>query len=872
MSFTGLNNQQVSESRQLHGSNALTEVPRQPLWGKFLVGLREPMILILLVALVIQVVLLCYGKAAWYEPFGIFIAILLANGVAAIFEFRQEDKASLLRQAENSREKVKVIRDAQLQEIPLDSVVVGDVVFLQTGDKIPADGILLEGTLKVDQSALNGESEEASKCPLPPETTYQVKDLLNPYYIYRGTVICDGEAYQKVMAVGDKTEFGQAALAARERPRMTPLQVKLAHLARQITWFGYLGATAIMAAILLVACFSGKLPEDLAGWMRLLVDAVTVAVTIIVCAVPEGLPMLSSILQAIQSLKMVKDHVLVRKIHGLETSGSVSILFCDKTGTITEGCLSVVELAAADGRVYHSFGELPSSLQKEFRMGIGLNNSAVAGRDNMVIGGNSTDRALMAFLMAQGQGVALSRESVVSSHPFDSIRKLSSVVVCQGPLTECYVKGAPERILEHCTRYVDAEGVERPLTEFAAINAYLDQQAARSMRLLAVAKASGEREDAALSLIGIVCVRDNVRKEAKGAIARIREAGIQVVMVTGDRKETALAIAREAELLTSPEEIALTSFDLAEMSDDELKRILPRLRVVSRALPLDKSRLVQIAQEQNLVVGMTGDGVNDAPALRKADVGFAMGSGTEVAKAAGKITILDDNLASIEKAILYGRTMFKSIQKFLLFQLTVNVAAVFICAIGPLFGINVVMTVIQLLLVNLVMDTLAALAFGSEPPLPEFMREKPVARDQNIVTPSMLSEIGVDSCYITMLCLAVLLLPAVHSFIGLKAALRGELFEYHLHSAVFATFMMAITFNGFNARTTHLNPFEGIARNWTFLTVMALVFVMQFVFVTFGGKALAVTPLAFDTWIKCMLLAFLVIPVDALRKLLLKSK
>ena len=216
--------------------------------------------------------------------------------------------------------------------------------------------------------------------------------------------------------------------------------------------------------------------------------------------------------------------------------------------------------------------------------------------------------------------------------------------------------------------------------------------------------------------------------------------------------------------------------------------------------------------------------------------------------------------------------MFKSIQKFLLFQLTVNVAAVFICAIGPLFGINVVMTVIQLLLVNLVMDTLAALAFGSEPPLPEFMREKPVARDQNIVTPSMLSEIGVDSCYITMLCLAVLLLPAVHSFIGLKAALRGELFEYHLHSAVFATFMMAITFNGFNARTTHLNPFEGIARNWTFLTVMALVFVMQFVFVTFGGKALAVTPLAFDTWIKCMLLAFLVIPVDALRKLLLKSK
>ncbi len=867
MRFSGLTKQQVEESRKQNGSNALTDIPPEPLWAKILEGFKDPMIMILLVALVIQLVLFFFGKAEWYEPFGIFVAIIIANGVAALFENKQEGKASALKHEENAKEKVKAVRESSLMEIPLDDVVVGDVIFLQAGDKIPADGILLEGSLKVDQAALNGESEEAPKVEYEKGVEYNTKDLLNKYYIYRGTVICSGEAYQEVKVVGDNTEFGQAALAAQEETRETPLQVKLGKLANQISMFGYIGATAIVAIILLVTIFTGKTPSDWSGWLRLLIDAVTVAVTIIVCAVPEGLPMLSSILQALQSLKMVKDNVLVRKINGLETAGSLSILFSDKTGTITEGRLSVVEMATGGLDTFDNLSKITASLRDDVLIGIGVNNSSIASEDG-VIGGNGTDRALMSFLVSNGLAKSINKEEVVTFNAFDSNKKCSSIVVNHGGATRIYIKGAPERIIDRCKKYVDVEGQERPLEDTGRINAYLNEQAGRSMRLLAVAKAEGDKDDVPLTLVSIISIRDNVRKEVKDAIREIQNAGIQVVMVTGDRKETAVAIAKEAGLLSSEEDVALTSFELAEKSDEELKAILPHLRVVSRALPLDKSRLVKIAQELNLVVGMTGDGVNDSPALRKADVGFAMGSGTEVAKEAGEITILDDNLSSIEKAILYGRSMFKSIRKFLIFQLTVNVAAVLTCAIGPMFGQNVVMTVIQLLLINLAMDTMAAIAFGSEPPLKEYMKEKPIPRSESIVSAGMLTEIIVSAAYITAICLSILFVPWVQRFIGALGA-DGVVNEVYLKSALFATFMMAITCNGFNARTTHLNPFEGIGRNATFLVVMGAIFLLQFLFVEFGGKALAVTPLSAATWGKCLLLAFLVIPIDIIRKLII---
>ena len=855
MKHHGLTAREVEESRKKHGANTLTQIPPDPLWKKILEGFKDPMIMILLVALVVQVVLFFLHQAEWFEPVGILIAIMIANGVSAVSENKQEGKASALKAEEEAKETAKVLRDGKLEEIHVSEVVVGDIVFLQAGDKLPADGEIVEGEVKVDQAALNGETEEAEKVP---GTSYDIKDLLNKHYAYRGTVVCGGEAYVEIKVVGDETLFGQLALEVQEDTRETPLQVKLSKLAKQISTFGYIGAIAIVIGIMAKTLLTGDFPDDIYEWVRLIMNAITVAVTIIVCAVPEGLPMLTSILLSFQSLKMAKDNVLVRKINGLETAGSLSILFSDKTGTITEGRLSVVELATGGTGLFSGLDTMPAGLRADVVAGAGINNSAAAS-DGNIIGGNSTDRALMGFLMAAGAAGEIDKSGVVRFNAFDSAKKYSSVVLEKKGETVTYIKGAPEKILANCTRYIDETGAVKDFTDPGKLTAYIDAQAGRSMRLLAVAKADGDRDDRDLTLVCVISIRDNVRKEAVDAIREVRSAGIQVVMVTGDRKETACAIAREAGLLTSESDVALTSAEMAEKSDEELKAILPHLRVVSRALPTDKSRLVRLAQELNLVVGMTGDGVNDSPALKKADVGFAMGSGTEVAKEAGDITILDDNFLSIEKAILYGRTMFKSIRKFLIFQLTVNVAAVLTCFIGPMLGENVVLTVIQLLLINLAMDTLAAIAFGSEPALQEYMQEKPIPRSASIVSKEMMTEILISALYITFICLGILFIPPIRG-------LFGDVDQTYLKSALFATFMMAITFNGFNARTSHVNPFEGLGRNRNFILVMLSIFALQFVFVTFGGSVLSVEALSPMGWLVCVVLAFLVIPIDMVRK------
>ena len=868
MEHMGLNQQQVEESRKLHGTNTLTEIPPEPLWKKILEGFKDPMIMILLVALVIQVVLTFMGEAAWYEPVGILIAILIANGVSSISENQQEGKASALKAEEQAKEMAKVIRDGKLQEIHVSEVVVGDIVYLQSGDKIAADGEIIEGNVKVDQASLNGETEEATKTANASGAAYDVKDLLNTCYAYRGTVVCGGEAYMEVKVVGDQTLFGELALEVQEDTRETPLQVKLGKLAKQISTFGYIGAIAIVISVFAKTFFTEGMPEDVFAWIKLAIEAVTVAVTIIVCAVPEGLPMLTSILLSFQSLRMAKDNVLVRKINGLETAGSLSILFSDKTGTITEGKLSVVEVATGNVRKFGSVKDLPRALKDDVVVGVGLNNSS-SFSDGKIIGGNSTDRALMAFLAAGDAVNAMARQDVSNFNAFDSAKKYSTVTISRNGHVMTYIKGAPEKIIDRCKNYVDENGAVKPLTERNFLTAYMNEQAGRSMRLLAVAKCENENADGDdLTLVCVLSIRDNVRKEAVDAIHEVQEAGIQVVMVTGDRKETAVAIAKEAGLLKNKTDVALTSAEMAELTDEQLKKVLPDLRVVSRALPTDKSRLVRCAQELNMVVGMTGDGVNDSPALKKADVGFAMGSGTEVAKEAGDITILDDNFLSIEKAILYGRTMFKSIRKFLIFQLTVNVAAVLTCFLAPLLGENEILTVIQLLFVNLAMDTLAAIAFGSEPALKEYMKEKPVARDASIVTKNMFVEVLVSALFITAACLCIRFTPFFHNLLG--AVKNGVLDTTLLNSAVFATFMMAITFNGFNARTSHINVFEHLGRNRNFIRVMVSIFVLQFVFVTFGGEVLSVEAMSAVNWLICAVIAFLVIPIDMLRKKITK--
>ena len=894
MNLQGLSAGAVEESRRKYGSNALTRIPPTPLWKRILEGFKDPMISILCVALVIQVVLFVLGRnclnvmpdvdAQWYEPVGVLVAILIANGVASVSESRQEGKASALKAEEEAKETAKVVRDGALQEIHLNDVVVGDILYIQAGDKIAADGEMIEGRLKVDQATLNGETEEATKIPPDGQPGYDPRDLLNKHYLYRGTVVVGGEGYAEVAEVGDRTLFGELALEVQETTRKTPLQVKLAKLANQISSFGYFGAAAIIVGVMLRTILGGDPPENFAEWVELIINAVTVAVTIIVCAVPEGLPMLTSILLSYQSLRMAKDNVLVRKINGLETAGSLSILLSDKTGTITEGRLSVVEIAAGDGRTWSrlQLGDIGPGLMNELVIGVGVNNGATAS-DGNIIGGNSTDRALMAFMADCRVTDRIAETEVRHFEAFNSTRKSSSVTVLKDGKEATYIKGAPEKILERCTSYLDENGQVRPLSGAGGLTEYISGQAARSMRMLAVARVAGADPDAeGLTLVCVLSIRDNVRKEAADAIREVQGAGIQVVMVTGDRKETAVAIATEAGLLKDPEDVALTSAEMAAMGDEELRAVLPRLRVVARALPTDKSRLVRVSQELDMVVGMTGDGVNDSPALKKADVGFAMGSGTEVAKEAGDITILDDNFSSIEKAILYGRTMFRSIRKFLIFQLTVNVAAVCTCFLAALLGENMIMTVIQLLLVNLAMDTLAAIAFGSEPALKEYMQARPIPRQESIVTRQMLVKILLAAGLITASCLVIRFVqPFILNLFG-QGALYTASTRLHdpqraamgtyLNSAVFATFMMAITFNGFNARTEHMNILRHIEKNRSFRLVMGAIFLLQFVFVTFGGSVLHVTPLNVTTWLICLAVAFLVIPADMLRKAVVRRR
>lgn len=862
----GLNDNQVKESREKNGSNALSRAEQESIWSKLLEGFKDKMIIILLVALAINVIFVFMGQAEWYEAVGIAVAVLIANTVSVLSEHKNESKFQEL-QEEASRTKCKVFRNGSLQEIFIDEIVVGDVVKLESGDKIPADGIILEGEIKVEQSSLNGETKEATKKTLGENQLGDTKDLLNEYYLFRGTVVCNGECIMQVSTVGDNTIYGALAKEMQEETRESPLKVKLGVLADRIAKFGYTGGIFIAIAYLFQNLFiyTGFDMTLLPEFLNLIVNSVILAVIIIVVAVPEGLPMMIALVLAMNMGKMMKDNVLVRKINGIETAGGLNILFSDKTGTITQGKLSVSEVADGDINRYDSMKKMTPMFASEIITGIGFNNSSSISNKS-VIGGNSTDRCLMKYLLENDENIKIEKDDILEFVPFDSVKKYSTIITNTNIKKQKYIKGAPEKVLDMCETYIDAEGVVKPLDK-NKVNKYMDSQAQKAMRLIAVAVTDdieAEETKAKMSLIAIISIRDNVRKEAIEAIKEVQNAGVQVVMVTGDRKETAVAIAKEAGLLKDEKDLVYTSKELSEISDDELRKTIKDIRVVARALPSDKSRLVKIAQELDLVVGMTGDGVNDAPALKKADVGFAMGSGTDVAKEAGDIVIMDDNFLSIEKAILYGRTIFKSIRKFIIFQLTVNVAAVLLSFIGPLIGVHEPLTIIQMLWVNLIMDTLAALAFGGEPPLKRYMKEKPISRKESIVTKNMMVSICLIGILICVVCLTLMLNTTVKGWFNSS--------HNYIETVLFAFFIFATIFNGFNARTESMNLFEHISENRRFLIVMGLISIVQIIMVTIGGELLRTVPLSMKSWLIVICLSFIVIPVDLIRKVIMKKK
>ena len=878
MRVQGLNDEQVRISKEKYGDNRMTVQKTEGFWSQLKDNFGDPMIKILCVALVINIIFAFLGQTEWYESVGIALAVLIATLVSTFSEYRNENAFQKL-QEEASQIQCKVYRNGEITEIPIDDIVVDDCILLQAGDKIPADGILIDGTIQADQSVLNGEAKEAAKCVAPDNytETEQAMDFLNPYKVFRGSVVCNGNAVMKVTTVGDTSVYGQIASELQiEDDRETPLKLKLGKLAKQISTFGYIGGIAIAVAFLFQRMiihngFSGELIADyFSNWMGAvndIVEAVMLAVIIIVMAVPEGLPLMIAIVSAQNMGKMLKESVLVRKISGIETAGSLNILFSDKTGTITKGQLETVVFVDGAGNETSRFEDIPAHQRKLLALSIKHNTSAVLsgeGKNMRAVGGNATERALLQYAATAQDTFSV---KTLESIPFNSQNKYSAAEIT-GDYKYTLIKGAPEKIIGQCQYYFDADGKKCPLTS-EAVTEKIDIHAGRAIRVLALAVSESLLADDLLpddgwTLVGIVGIRDEVRPESIDAIAQVQRAGVQVVMITGDRKDTAIAIAKETGLIHE-EGLVLTSDELAQMDDDEVKKKLPQIRVVARALPSDKSRLVRIAQSSNMVVGMTGDGVNDSPALKRADVGFAMGGGTEVAKEASEIVILNDNFSSIEKAILYGRTIFNSIRKFIVFQLTINVAAVLISFLSPLLGIENPLSITQILWVNLVMDTLAALAFGGEPALRRYMQDKPKRRDEHIVSASMWSSILTGALWTFALSLVFILTPFAEQFF------RPADDNRYLLTGYFAFFILISVFNAFNARTEKLNLFDNFGKNTGFIKVMVVIVAVQVIMTYCGGVILRCYGLNGKEWLFVLLMAITIIPIDLLRKLLFRK-
>ncbi len=836
----GLNDEEVIESRKKYGTNIISMRKKNSFIRQYITTLADPIIRILLIVLAIKTVFLL-KQFDWYETVGIVIAIFLASFISTISEYGSE-KAFLKLQEESSKIKCRVLRNNKTVEINVEDVVVGDIVLLEAGDRIPADGYIVEGEITVDESSITGESREIYK-------NVENKDVL------RGTVVYAKEAKMLVTKVGNNTFYGEISKELQQAQPESPLKIRLRSLAQLISKIGYIGAFLVFISHMFSIIFIKNNFDISLIKMTLsnthyifgeILYGITLCITVIVVAVPEGLPMMITLVLSSNMKRMLKENVLVRKLVGIETAGSINILFSDKTGTLTKGKLEVTNFVTPSLKLYQSV----DALDEMVKLSLVYNNQS-SYDNNKVIGGNITDRAILKFA-----GIKDKKYTIMETIPFDSKNKYSGAKIKYGDRDLYLIKGAPEIVLSKCHSCYDL-GKKLPLNKKILIDEFIKKYTLLGNRIVALAMSYTSYDD--LTLVGFVLLKDEIREEVKDAIKLVHDASIQTVMVTGDNKDTALAIAKEVGLYKEGN-LVLTSDELSKMSDDELKINIKNLRIVARAIPQDKSRLVRVCQELDLVVGMTGDGVNDAPALKRADVGFAFGSGAEVAKEASEIVILDNNFLSISKAILFGRTIFKSIRKFIIFQLTVNMCAVSLSIIGPFIGVETPVTVIQMLWINMVMDTLAALAFAYEPPLVEYMKEKPKKRNENIINKYMFHEIFFTGIYSTLLCLLFLKIPFISNIFGDR-----------LLTAFFGLFIFMGIFNSFNARTHRLNLFSHLKENKAFIIVISFIVIVQILLIYYGGNLFRTLGLSLLEFQIMFLLSMTVIPIDFIRKYVLRK-
>ena len=857
----GLKDDEVKESRKRYGSNSINEKNKNTFFNLFIETLGDPIIKILLIALAIKTIFL-FRDFDYFETMGIVLAVLVASLISAISEYGS-NKAFQRMQEESSRIKVLVKRDGKTKEITIDEIVKNDILILAPGNKVPADGILIKGKLSVDESSLNGETKEVYK-----EYIDNISLATEKNRVYRGTTIYDGEALILVTKIGMDTLYGKMAKVLTEEEDASPLKLRLTNLAKVISRIGYIAAILIAVAylfskIFIINNFNLTIIREtitLNKFFSLILEALTLAVSVLVMSVPEGLPMMITLVLSTNSKKMLKDNVLVRKMVGIETAGSLNILFTDKTGTLTKGKMEVSSIIDGNLNEYNDLYYTPDKLKTLISDSLLYNNeSELEESSGKVVGGNLTDKALLSFVQRKKDNSVLIKDRIL----FNSKNKFAVTIIEKNNEKIKLIKGAPDIVIKNSTHYIDKDGKRRTLDKDKILN-YVNSKADSGLRTIALAVSQSIYPTDSIRrniLLGVIFLKDDIRAEAKDGVSLIKSAGINIVMVTGDSKETATSIAKEVGIITGNNDIILSSSDLEKLSDNELKKIIPNLKVISRALPEDKKRLVMLSKELGLVTGMTGDGVNDSIALKKADVSFAMGSGTEVSKEASDIVIIDDNILSISRAILYGRTTFKNIRKFIIFQLTVNISAIMLALIGPFIGVPSPITVLQMLWINMVMDTLAGLAFSYEVPRIEYMKEPPKKKEENIINKYMFNEIIATSMYTLIISLLFLKLPFIQYIISYD----------HLMTAFFSLFIFIAVFNSFNARTHRLNILAHLKENKVFILIIIFIIIVQIIIIYSGITLFQTKPLYIKELIFILVLSLSIIPFDFLRKYISKK-
>ena len=856
----GLTSDEVIKNRKKYGNNSLTKKNNDTFFKLLLETLSDPIIKILLIALGIKTIFLI-KDFDWYETVGIVIAIMVASLISSISEYGSMRAFNKLTE-ETSLIKVRAKRDNKVIEIPINDVVYNDIILLGEGDKVPADGIIVSGTIAVDESMLNGEAKEKYK-----KACIDINKIEDENKVYMSSVVYNGSALMLVTQVGDNTIYGKLAQELQEKEDPSPLKLRLTELAKNISRIGYVASFLVAFSFLFNKIFIlnefniSMILSTLTNYKIMfsyILEAMTLCVTIIVVAVPEGLPMMITLVLSSNMKTMLKNNVLVRKLMGIETAGNINVLFTDKTGTLTNGKLEVVGILSSSLEEI-DIKKLNSRMKELFMDSLSVNNESVYDtKNNKIIGGNITDKAILNYVK-----LYKSKAKVINRMPFSSEKKYMFTKIDNMGNKIKLIKGAPEVIINASNSYYDEFGIKKNISDKNKILSKVKELSGSKLRLIAIAISDDifvTDNLKNITLLGFIVLADSIRENVLEGINLVKSASIQTIMITGDNKETAVSIARELNLIESSDDIVITSDKLDKMTNEEIIKIFPKIRVIARAMPSDKSRLVNIAHEQGMVCGMTGDGVNDAPALKKADVGFAMGSGTEVAKEASDIVILDNNFMSIAQSVLYGRTIFKSIRKFIICQLTINLCSLTVSIIGPFIGIPVPITVVQMLWINMIMDTLSGLAFSYEPALNDYMKEPPKKKSDHIINRYMISQILVTGIYSSIICIFFMKSSIINNIYTPISKL----------TAFFGLLIFISIFNALSARTNRLNIIANIKKNKVFIAIIGFITIVQIFIIYKGGDLFRTHGLNMKEFIIMFILSISVLPVDFIRKIIIK--